>query len=269
VVRLRRQRADLSLQDLADRVGCAKSYLSAIETGQRNAPSDEFLTKLEAALMIESGALVEAGRWERSMAAGGQAVQREVTKLRADQQTARRLAELLSSRSRTLDDAYRSGELRGLVEQLEGSDHGPVAGVIPVPMPNEVPLINKVAAGYSREFTDLAYPARVADEYIRCPDLNDPDAFAARVVGDSMEPAYSEGDIVIFSPAQQLKSGMDCFARLEPDHESTFKRVYFERDGDEQVIRLQPLNNAYPPRIVKRDAVAGLYKAVSVMRSIG
>jgi hypothetical protein len=45
--------------------------------------------------------------------------------------------------------------------------------------------------------------------------------------------------------------------------------VYFEKQGDEQVIRLQPLNNAYPPRIVPRDAVAGLYAAVSVMRTIG
>ena len=102
------------------------------------------------------------------------------------------------------------------------------------------------AAGYPREFTDLAYPARVADEYVRCPDLEDSDAFAARVVGDSMQPLYAEGDIVIFSPAKVVKSGMDCFARLEPDHETTFKRVYLEKGKDgEELIRLQPLNAAY------------------------
>ncbi len=117
---------------------------------------------------------------------------------------------------------------------------------------------------------DLSYLARIADEYIRCPDINDPDAFAARVVGDSMLPEYKQGDIVIFSPQRTLKNGADCFARLEPDHETTFKRIYFETaPGGEELIRLQPLNSAYPPRTLPRDMVAGLYAAVSVIRPVG
>jgi len=36
-----------------------------------------------------------------------------------------------------------------------------------------------------------------------------------------------------------------------------------------ELIRLQPLNSAYPPRTVGREQVAGLYAAVSVMRKIG
>ena len=137
-------------------------------------------------------------------------------------------------------------------------------------LPREVPLINRVAAGYPTEFTDLGYPARVADEYVRCPDIADADAFAARVIGDSMLPDYREGDIVIFSPARDVRPGSDCFARIEPDHESTFKRVFFERDADgEELIRLQPLNPAYPPRTLPREHVAGLYAAVTVMRRIG
>lgn len=136
-------------------------------------------------------------------------------------------------------------------------------------LPLEVPLINKVAAGYPRSFTDLGYPARVADEYVRCPELDDPDAFAARVVGDSMLPDYREGDIVVFSPLKPVRSGADCFVRIEPDHESTFKRVYFEEAAGEELLRLQPLNSAYPPRTLARESVAGLYAAVSVMRKIG
>ncbi len=137
-------------------------------------------------------------------------------------------------------------------------------------LPLEVPLINRVAAGYPRSFTDLGYPVRVADEYVRCPDLADPDAFAARVVGDSMLPEYREGDIVVFSPARAVASGMDCFVRIEPDHESTFKRAYFERGaGGEELIRLQPLNPEYPGRVLGREQVSGLYAAVSVMRRIG
>lgn len=144
-------------------------------------------------------------------------------------------------------------------------------GEVPVPLalPVEVPVINKVAAGYPREFTDLGYPARVADAYVRCPDLCDPDAFAARVCGDSMAPSYLEGDVVIFSPARSVVNGADCFVRLEPDHETTFKRVFFERGPqNEELIRLQPLNASYPPRVLPREQVAGLYAAVSFMRGV-
>ena len=138
-----------------------------------------------------------------------------------------------------------------------------------VSLPREVPVINRVKAGYPTEFTDLGYPARVADEYVRVPDLEDADAFGARVVGDSMEPDYREGDVVVFSPKAAVSSGSDCFVRLEPDQESTFKRVYFEQDPNgRELIRLQPLNNSYPPVVVPRERVAGLYSGVSVVRSL-
>jgi SOS-response transcriptional repressor LexA len=52
--------------------------------------------------------------------------------------------------------------------------------------------------------------------------------------------------------------------RLEPDHQTTFKRIYFEQDS----IRLQPLNSAFPPRILPRDQVAGLYAAVAVIKKL-
>ena len=125
--------------------------------------------------------------------------------------------------------------------------------------PQRVPLINKVAAGYPTGFTDLDYPARVADEYVFAANLDDPDAFAAAVVGESMLTDYREGDIVIFSPLAATQDGCDCFVRLEPDHECTFKRIYFEDGGR---IRLQPLNPRFASRIVDREEVAGLYRAV-------
>ena len=139
----------------------------------------------------------------------------------------------------------------------------------PLPsLPFEVPLINKVKAGYPTEFTDLGYPARVADDYVRCPDLADPDAFAARVVGDSMAPDYREGDIVVFSPLRDITDGDDCFARLATGDESTFKRVYFEGEQGSERIRLQPINSRYAPRTYDREEVAGLYRAVQVMRAL-
>ncbi|MBI1189070.1 MAG: helix-turn-helix domain-containing protein [Tepidisphaera sp.] len=276
-VRTRRQRAGLSLQDLAERIGCAKGYLSEIETGRRNAPGEEMVRRFEEALGVLDGAMARAAALERGLAAGGEALRDELSKGMEAAQAWRRVATGVKRAGGvgTLDDLYRTGALAKIVAEAE--KHGgqeplnptPSQGVTPIALPLEVPLINKVVAGYPREFTDLSYPARVADEYIRCPDLNDPDAFAARVVGDSMQPNYREGDIVVFSPATPVKSGMDVFARLEPDHETTFKRVYFEKPrGGEELIRLQPLNSKYPPRTLERERVAGLYAAVSVMRKL-
>lgn len=282
LIRERRASLGMTLQRLADLAGCAKSYLSLIEHDQRDSPSHELLEKVERALAMEPGRLVQAAKWH----AMPPEMRREMTQLQSTERIARRLVDLLAGsgldeqgRLRgSLDRAYRTGELRRLVEAV-GEREGK-AGGMPAPqeqgpesldreLPLQVPLINKVAAGYPAEFTDLGYPARVADEYVRAPDVQDPDAFAARVVGDSMAPEYREGDIVIFSPAREVKSGMDCFARLEPDQESTFKRIYLEEDDrGGELIRLQPLNPAYPARTLPREQVAGLYAAVSVTRAV-
>ncbi len=309
LVRARRGELGWSLQRVADAVGCAKSYLSEVEHENR-LPEEAMLRKIERAMKMSKGVLVEAARWQRGLAAGGETLEAELARLRASDEARRRLQELLRSRG-GLDAAYRSGELGALVgedgveawgRRARGGDRAGsggtpevgghadeshkgvssdanvrtyVVGDVRRHLPREIPLINKVAAGYPTEFTDLGYPARVADEYVRVPsggDLEDPDAFAARVVGDSMEPEYREGDVIVFSPGKAVKRGDDCFVRLEKDGETTFKRVYFEGEGNEDGdgwIRLQPLNNAYPARVVRREEVAGLYAAVTWIRRLG
>ncbi len=261
-----------------------------IERGQRAAPGDEVLSRIEKALGFGKGELLAAARWEGMT----EQMRDRVDELRGKERIATRLAEILGGSgirkdgkvAGALDAAHKSGELRKLVEELSGDEREQtkeeragvrVSGVRKLPPPSplgggagNVPLINSVAAGYPREFTDLGYPARVADDYVRVPGLDDPDAFACRVVGDSMQPEYREGDVVVFSPLKQIKSGSDCLARLEPDHETTFKRVYLERDKrGREMIRLQPLNPAYPARVLEREAVAGLFAAVSVTRVVG
>jgi SOS-response transcriptional repressor LexA len=159
-----------------------------------------------------------------------------------------------------LDALYRAGALHDEAERSAGNLEDPL------PVGPGVPLINKVAAGYPTDFTDLDYPARVADEYVACPGIQDPEAFAARVVGESMQPRYEAGDILIFSPRRDPADGSDCFARLLPDHHTTFKRVFFDSDDR---VRLQPLNPAFSPQVVPLDQVAGLYPAVFRMQAIG
>lgn len=269
----------ISLQALGDAVGCGKSYLSQIETGiNAGTPAAVLIAAIEKTLGMRPGDLAERSAWRSAPEPIKQHVARLAQRDRAAQQLA------LYVRERGIDALYRSGELGALVEQIAPSTEASAGAgkradapidSAPVELPLEVPLINSVAAGYPRAFTDLGYPARVADQYVRSPDVRDPDAFACRVVGDSMLPDYREGDVVIFSPAKAVKDGGDCFVRFERDAETTFKRIFFEREraGDEKSpvvrLRLTPLNDKYPVRVVEREDVAGLYAAVSVMRSIG
>lgn len=269
-IRQRRAALRLSLQQVAERVGCARSYLSEIENGRREAPpSDGLLASLEAVMMLPAGELQTLARWARTP-------EPERTELSRRRQAGAELRNVIESLGeQSLDEAYRSGALQAIVDRLDppldqdkSISNSNLEASIPVG--ERVPLINSVAAGLPHDFTDLGYPARIADEYISAPGLNDPDAFAARVVGDSMQPEYQERDIVIFSPGASLRDGQDCFCRIEPDQETTFKRVFFERGPEgRELIRLQPLNSKYPPRVLERDRVAGLYAAVRVMREIG
>ena len=264
--KLRRQRRRLgfTLDELAGKTGISKPYLSLIETGRvPNPPSDEKLRRLEQSLGFASNELLTQAHLQRTprdvrvMLAKLLDKRTEDSGLRAESKNggaALALSPQSSVLSTDLDDAYLSGVLHQLVDQS--------AGNVEQVATNAVPVINRVSAGYPKDFTDLNYPKGVADDYVGCPDVRDKDAFAARVHGDSMTPKYREGDIVIFSPAAGPRSGDDCFVRFGDGH-TTFKRVFFENDAAGQpVLRLQPRNEKYRPQVIPPENVTGVYKAV-------
>jgi len=246
LIRQLRREAKLTQEALAERIGCSKAHLSLMESGQRTVNA-EWARKLESGLGIDDGRIVAALDWDKAPAS-----------LRARLNKAEAVTDQLRKAINSRDPA---GALRKLMERIGANVEEPL------PLARQIPVINNVTAGVPTEFTDLDYPASVADEYIASPDVNDPDAFAARVVGDSMAPEYREGEIVVFSPALPTPTGSDCFVRLVRDNEVTFKRVYVEDDGEH--IRLQPLNSEYPPRTVHREDIAGMYAAAYVLRAVG
>jgi SOS-response transcriptional repressor LexA len=232
-LRRQRRRLGLTLDELAARAKISKPYLSLIETGRvPNPPSDEKLQRLEQTLGFPSGELVSEAHLQRTP--------RDVRDM---------LGKLLRGQSKATngDGDNLDGLLRELVEHS--------AGQAERAMTNVVPLMNKMAAKGPQGSTEEA------QEYISCPELEDKDAFAARVSGDSMAPQYGPGDIVIFSPATPATNGDDCFVRFR-DGRTTFKRVFFESDKKNgPVFRLQPRNERYRPSTVSKDKISGLYKA--------
>ncbi len=247
IIREKREQLNLTLDEVSNRIGFSKPYLSTIETGKvKNPPGDELLTKLEKILKFESGLLLRIAHLERLPSD----IRQEYESAEAENQKWRQVIKSL------IDSKASSSRLSKLVAKSKLKFK---QKKLPLSAGRLVPVINKVSAGYPSDFNDLDYPVGIADDYIRCPDLHDPNAFAVRVVGDSMEPKFREGDIVIFSPEVEVHNGDDCFVRFAMPHETTFKRVFFESKNK---IRLQPRNEKYSPTIVEGKRINGLYKAV-------
>jgi phage repressor protein C with HTH and peptisase S24 domain len=247
IIRKKREELNLTLDEVSSRIGFSKPYLSTIETGKvNNPPSDALLRKLEKILKFESGLLLHIAHIEGLPSD----IRREYESFEAENQKWRQFVKNLMT---------KKNRPRNLKTLLTKSELDIKKGLSPLSAGRMVPVINKVSAGYPSDFNDLDYPVGIADDYVRCPDLHDANAFAVRVVGDSMEPKFREGDIVVFSPAAEVHSGDDCFVRFEMPHETSFKRVFFESGNK---IRLQPRNENYPPTIVDGKRINGLYRAV-------
>jgi repressor LexA len=246
IIREKREVLGLTLDEAAAYTGFSKPYLSTVETGKvKNPPSDELLIKLEQYLRFEPGQLVHLAHMERMPSD----IRRDFETIDAQN---RKYKQLLK---RIVEHQPASSELGILLKEFDLSTEPQQ----PFKAGQLVPVINRVSAGYPADFDDLGYPVGIADDYVRCPDLHDPNAFAVRVVGDSMIPAFSQGDIVVFSPAADVQNGDDCFIRFSQPHESTFKRIFFETEGK---VRLQPRNETYAPQIVDGSRINGTYRAV-------
>jgi phage repressor protein C with HTH and peptisase S24 domain len=238
ILRTRRKELNLTLDEVSRRAGCSKPYLSTIETEKvKSVMSDELLRRLERVLQFRRGELLRLAH-ESTMP--------------VDIRQQYEAAEARNERYRQLVRKLIGRRAEKVLTTIEKPTETIKAGRL-------IPIINKVAAGYPRDFQDLEYPAGVADDYVRCPDVHDPNAFAVRVVGDSMETRFREGDVVVFSPASEVRSGDDCFIRFADPHETTFKRVFFEKDGG---VRLQPRNEKYPPVVVDAKRINGIYRAI-------
>lgn len=70
-----------------------------------------------------------------------------------------------------------------------------------------VPLIGLAQAGKQGFFDDGGYPVGGAWDEIPFPDLGDFHAYALEITGDSMEPVYRDGDIVVVSPEANCRRG--------------------------------------------------------------
>ncbi len=70
-----------------------------------------------------------------------------------------------------------------------------------------VPLIGFAEAGAGGYFDDAGFPAGKGWDEIAFPSVADDHAYALEISGDSMQPAYRQGDVIVVSPGAAIRRG--------------------------------------------------------------
>jgi phage repressor protein C with HTH and peptisase S24 domain len=70
-----------------------------------------------------------------------------------------------------------------------------------------VPLLGFAQAGAGGYFDDGGYPAGKGWDEVGLPAVNDEHAYALEISGDSMKPAYRDGDVIVVSPGTPIRRG--------------------------------------------------------------
>jgi phage repressor protein C with HTH and peptisase S24 domain len=83
----------------------------------------------------------------------------------------------------------------GLIDQTGGT------------APRAVPLIGLAQAGAGGYFDDAGFPAGQGWDEYAFPALNDEHAYALEISGQSMEPAYRDGEVIVVSPSAPIRRG--------------------------------------------------------------
>jgi phage repressor protein C with HTH and peptisase S24 domain len=88
------------------------------------------------------------------------------------------------------------GEFLSLVGQGQAGDLG-----------QRIPVIGYAQAGDEGYFDDGGFPIGAGWDELSFPHIGDPHAYALEVTGDSMEPVYRDGDIIVVSPGGSVRRG--------------------------------------------------------------
>ncbi len=111
-------------------------------------------------------------------------------------------------------------------------------------------IYGTIPAGIPMEcIEDIIDTEEISTDILR----GDKQYFGLKIKGDSMEPDYLDGDIIIFQKKDDCESGEDCVVMVN-GNDGTFKRVFKNENG----IILQPLNNKYEPKSYSNQEIEAL-----------
>jgi phage repressor protein C with HTH and peptisase S24 domain len=113
-----------------------------------------------------------------------------------------------------------------------------------------VPIVGLARARADGFFDDQGFPVGAA-ETVRFPGLGDARVYALEISGDSMEPVFRDGDVVIVQPGAPVRRGDRVVVRLASGEVAA--KALGRRN--EQMVELVSLNPAYPAREIPAEEV--------------
>ena len=117
-----------------------------------------------------------------------------------------------------------------------------IAGSVVGSKTQRIPVLGYAQAGRHGYFDDGGYPTGAGWDEIAFPDLSDPHVYALEISGDSMEPVYRDGDIIVVSPATGIRRGDRVVLRTRAGE--VMAKQLARRTAKR--IELVSLNPAYP-----------------------
>ena len=107
--------------------------------------------------------------------------------------------------------------------------------------PRRIPLIGMAQAGGNGYFDDAGFPVGGAWDEVDVPELQDPQSYALEISGNSMEPVFRHGDIVVVSPSTPIRSGDRVVVRTTCGE--TMAKQFFRQSPEH--IKVKSLNSDY------------------------
>jgi phage repressor protein C with HTH and peptisase S24 domain len=122
-----------------------------------------------------------------------------------------------------------------------------------------IPLIGMTQAGSGRLFTEEGMPTGGPGwEEVEFPDLSNEKVFALEVQGDSMEPLYRDGEVLIVSPSANVRKGDRVVVRTK-DGEVMAKEI---KRRTAKSLELRSLNEDHPDRVVSTKDIAWMARVM-------
>ena len=121
-----------------------------------------------------------------------------------------------------------------------------------------VPLIGLAQAGGEGYFDDGGYPVGGGWDEVSLPEIGDANAYALEISGDSMEPVFRDGDMVIVSPAAPIRRGDRVVVRT---NEGEVMAKQLARQSARRV-ELRSLNPEHPDYVFDLSEVAWIHRIV-------
>jgi phage repressor protein C with HTH and peptisase S24 domain len=126
------------------------------------------------------------------------------------------------------------------------------------PVSRRVPLIGFAQAGADGFFDDGGYPVGAGWDEVSLPEIADPNAYALEISGDSMEPVFRDGDLVIVSPNAPVRRGDRVVVRTRGGE--VMAKELQRRSA--RRVELRSLNPAHPSYVFELAEVAWLHRIV-------